>query len=153
MENSSLDFTCPVYHPCQSLQVFAVKSAKQTRATYLQQAIRALFPFLPPMFGKLFVASCSQSLSVANWTTPIAQNHLGTFGAGSPNSVSLCIVPKQGEVTAEDVLLPFESVRMPSVILSKAFLLADDPKIKDPTIISQIERSLDKGTLKYYPFG
>jgi len=28
-----------------------------------------------------------------------------------------------------------------SVIISKAFLLADDAKIKDPTILSQIKRA------------
>jgi hypothetical protein len=52
----------------------------------------------------------------------------------------LCIVPKQGEASNEPVLLPFEGDRTLSVILSKAFMLAADSKIKDPTIISQLKR-------------
>ena len=38
------------------------------------------------------------------------------------------------------VFLPFEGDRTMAIILSKAFLLADDKKIKDPTILSQIRR-------------
>ena len=39
-----------------------------------------------------------------------------------------------------NVTLPFEGDRKLSVILSKAFLLADDKRIQDPTITSQILR-------------
>lgn len=38
------------------------------------------------------------------------------------------------------VFLPFEGDRTLSVILSKAFLLANDSKISDTTILSQIRR-------------
>ena len=38
--------------------------------------------------------------------------------------------------------LPFEGDTTLALILSKAFLLADDDKIKDPTIRSQIMRGL-----------
>ena len=57
-----------------------------------------------------------------------------------PNDQYLCIVPKQGETSDAPVLLPFEGDRTLSVILSKAFLLADDANIKDQSIVSQIKR-------------
>lgn len=37
-----------------------------------------------------------------------------------------------------DLYLPFEGDRTLSIILSKAFMLAEDDKIKDPSILSQI---------------
>jgi hypothetical protein len=67
--------------------------------------------------------------------------HLGSGNIlMEPNDQYLCIVPKQGDGTSEPVLLPFEGDRTLSLIISKAFLLADDTKIKDATITSQIER-------------
>ncbi|WP_338699746.1 hypothetical protein V2W30_24410 [Streptomyces sp. Q6] len=36
--------------------------------------------------------------------------------------------------------LPFEGDRTLAVVLSKALMLADDTKITDPTILSQIRR-------------
>ena len=58
-----------------------------------------------------------------------------------PNDQYLCIVPGQGVANASsDVQLPFEGDRTLAVILSKAFMLADDKGIKDVTITRQIER-------------
>jgi hypothetical protein len=57
----------------------------------------------------------------------------------SPNDQYLCIVPKQAE-GVERVFLPFEGDGKLSEILSKAFLLAEDTKIKDPTIVSQLRK-------------
>ena len=68
--------------------------------------------------------------------------HLGSGNIlMEPNDQYLCIVP-DAKVRAkkEDLFLPFEGDGTLSVIISKAFLLAEDTKIKDPTIISQIER-------------
>ncbi len=66
--------------------------------------------------------------------------HLGSGNIlMAPNDQYLCIVPKQGE-QSDDVLLPFEGDRTLSVILSKAFLLAADTKIKDETITRQIQQ-------------
>jgi hypothetical protein len=57
----------------------------------------------------------------------------------SPSDRYLCIVPKTTKKSAsDDVFLPFESDGMLSLILSKAFLLADDININDRTIIRQI---------------
>lgn len=59
-----------------------------------------------------------------------------------PNDQYLCIVPARGKKAITDkVFLPFEGDRGLSLVLSKAFLLADDHKITDPTILSQINRS------------
>ena len=58
-----------------------------------------------------------------------------------PNDQYLCIVPsgKAADKTS-GVFLPFEGDRGLSVVLSKAFLLADDDKITDTTILTQINR-------------
>ncbi len=64
--------------------------------------------------------------------------HLGSGNIlMEPNDQYLCIVPARGGPEGS-LFLPFEGDRMLSVILSKAFLLADDTKISDPTILSQI---------------
>ena len=68
--------------------------------------------------------------------------HLGSANIlMEPNDQYLCIVSGQSKELAEGtVFLPFEGDARLSVILSKAFLLADDKKITDPTIVSQIKR-------------
>ena len=65
--------------------------------------------------------------------------HLGSSNIlMAPSDQYLCIVAKQATAGREEVFLPFEGDNMLSVILSKAFLLAADDKITDPTIMSQI---------------
>jgi hypothetical protein len=67
--------------------------------------------------------------------------HLGSGNIlMEPNDQYLCIVPNQGDAESSPVLLPFEGDRTLSVILSKAFMLARDEKIKDSSIISQIRQ-------------
>lgn len=58
----------------------------------------------------------------------------------SPNDQYLCIVKGKEAKTNDKVYLPFEGDTMLSVIISKALLLAEDDKIKDTTITSQINR-------------
>jgi hypothetical protein len=70
--------------------------------------------------------------------------HLGSTNIlMEPNNEYLCIVPGR-RITepggTERMFLPFEGDTGLSVILSKAFLLADDTSISDPTIVSQINR-------------
>src|SRR5262249_10317716 len=66
------------------------------------------------------------------------------FGSGNiqiePNNQYLCIVPGRGASAkaADKVFLPFEGDTTLSIILSKAFLLADDEHITDKSILSQI---------------
>jgi len=65
--------------------------------------------------------------------------HLGSGNIlMKPNDQYLCIVPKQSVEPDAGVFLPFEGDRTLSLIISKAFLLAADDKITDPTILSQI---------------
>lgn len=56
-----------------------------------------------------------------------------------PQDRYLCIVPGRGKDKNLDKLyLPFEGDRGLSIVLSKAFMLADDDKITDETILSQL---------------
>ena len=68
--------------------------------------------------------------------------HLGSGNIlMEPNDQYLCIVPRQtvADSGPNGVFLPFEGDNTLSIILSKALLLADDRKIADPTIVSQIK--------------
>lgn len=68
--------------------------------------------------------------------------HLGSGNIQmEPNDQYLCIVPGRGDEptgSSGKVFLPFEGDRTLSIILSKAFMLAEDTKITDTTILSQI---------------
>jgi hypothetical protein len=68
--------------------------------------------------------------------------HLGSGNIlMSPNDQYLCIVPKpSSSEMGGKVFLPFEGDNLLSVILSKAFLLAEDSTIKDPTIVNQLRQ-------------
>lgn len=66
--------------------------------------------------------------------------HLGSSNIlMAPNDQYLCIVPARSSSKVDRISLPFEGDNTLSVILSKAFLLVDDHKIKDPSIVSQIQ--------------
>jgi len=57
-----------------------------------------------------------------------------------PNDQYLCIVADRSQKShTDDLFIPFEGDSGLSIILSKAFLLADDDKITDTTITSQIQ--------------
>jgi hypothetical protein len=67
--------------------------------------------------------------------------HLGSSNIlMEPNDQYLCIVPARGTTAGMDGtrFMPFEGDSTLAVILSKAFLLAEDAKITDPTIIHQL---------------
>jgi len=69
--------------------------------------------------------------------------HLGSANIlMEPNDQYLCIVPsrKSGEFGRDKLFVPFEGDQTLAIILSKAFLLADDKKITDPTITRQLKR-------------
>jgi hypothetical protein len=88
-------------------------------------------------------ARCSleKKFLVVNGSLRTYKIHLGSGNIlMEPNDQYLCIVPTQGEASDSPMLLPFEGDRTLSVILSKAFLLADDTKIKNQSIVSQIRR-------------
>ena len=68
--------------------------------------------------------------------------HLGSANVlMEPNDEYLCIVPERGR-GPRNLYLPFEEDSRLSVILSKAFMLADDERIEDPTITRQISRQI-----------
>ena len=63
--------------------------------------------------------------------------HLGSGNVMmEPGSRYLCIVPARGPF---HLFLPFEGDETLTLILSKMFLLADDTRIKDPAIVSQLK--------------
>ena len=67
--------------------------------------------------------------------------HLGSGNIlMKPNDQYLCIVPKPqtAKSATSKMFLPFEGDRVMSIILSKALMLAEDQKITDQTILSQI---------------
>lgn len=65
--------------------------------------------------------------------------HLGSGNIlMEPNDQYLCVVARQGQKVSERVFLPFEGDQTLAIILSKAMLLAEDTRILDQTIISQI---------------
>ncbi len=68
--------------------------------------------------------------------------HLGSSNIlMEPNEQYLCIVKAPGKSGgSEQVFLPFEGDKTLAVILSKAFLLAEDSKITDPSILIQIRQ-------------
>jgi hypothetical protein len=63
--------------------------------------------------------------------------HLGSANIlMEPGNAYLCIVPSRSE-SPGPVFLPFEDNRL-TLILSKAFLLAEDTRITDPSILAQL---------------
>ena len=69
--------------------------------------------------------------------------HLGSANIQmEPDDQYLCIVPgrssQPGEKSVDSLVLPFEGDGALSIILSKAFMLAADDRITDPTILRQI---------------
>jgi hypothetical protein len=67
--------------------------------------------------------------------------HLGSGNIlMEPNDQYLCIVPdSRSRTRPDDLFLPFEGDNTLSIIISKALLLAEDAKIKDPTITRQMD--------------
>ena len=58
----------------------------------------------------------------------------------APDDEYLCIVPeRKAQKQSENVMLPFEGDSGFALLLSKAMMLANDDKIKDPTILSQLK--------------
>jgi hypothetical protein len=69
--------------------------------------------------------------------------HLGSGNIlMEPHDEYLCIVPDRSMRSgADDVFLPFEGDRTLALVLSKAMLLANDTRITDTTILSQLRRA------------
>lgn len=66
--------------------------------------------------------------------------HLGSTNIlMEPNNQYLCIVQDRSSSAGAKLFIPFEGDAGLSIIISKALLLADDDKISDSTIVSQIK--------------
>ena len=89
------------------------------------------------------VASIREKFLVVKGKLRTYKIHIGSTNIlMEPNDQYLCIVPDRSQKSHTDNLyLPFEGDNSLSVILSKAFLLADDDKITDTTITRQINRA------------
>jgi hypothetical protein len=119
----------------QSYSFGELSSTAQTRRTLLERLI--------PRLKIKDQCSFTDRFLVVRGSKRTYKIHLGSGNIlMEPNDQYLCIVPKQTVSTAgsERVQLPFEGDGTLSIILSKAFLLADDAKITDPTITSQLAR-------------
>ena len=87
------------------------------------------------------VSSIQDKLLVVKGKLRTYKIHLGSTNIlMEPNDQYLCIVPDRSKPPTQNLFLPFEGDTGLSVIISKAFLLAEDDKIKDGTITSQINR-------------
>lgn len=108
------------------------------------QTRRALLESLIPRLKIAQRCTLSDKYLVVQGDLRTYKIHLGSGNIlMSPNDQYLCIVPGRSSTnkSAERVFLPFEGDNTLSIILSKAFLLAEDKKITDRTITSQIART------------
>ncbi len=97
---------------------------------------------LVPRLKIAHIASVTDKFLVVKGKKRTYKIHMGSTNIlMEPNDQYLCIVPDRGKSdVAQNVFLPFEGDNGLSIILSKAFLLADDDKITDITITRQIDR-------------
>jgi hypothetical protein len=110
------------------------ETAKTRRAV-----LETLLPRLTKLKGKW---TLEEKFLIVRGSMRTYKIHLGSGNIlMEPNDQYLCIVPDRSAkaTSGGDVFLPFEGDATLSIILSKAFLLAEDTKIKDPTIVRQIK--------------
>jgi hypothetical protein len=101
---------------------------------------RDLLERLLPRLAIAGRCSLSDRFLVVRGTRKTYKIHLGSGNIlMSPNDQYLCIVPTRDPSLAYNkIFLPFDGDGIFSIILSKAFLLAEDDKITDPTILRQL---------------
>lgn len=86
------------------------------------------------------VATVDGRWLVVRGTLATYRIHLGSGNVMIEDRGYLCIVPERSRREGEEILLPFEGDDVLTVVLSKAFLLAADDRIEDPSILVQIAR-------------
>ncbi|MEZ6128650.1 MAG: DUF4132 domain-containing protein [Planctomycetaceae bacterium] len=117
----------------QSYSFGELTGTAQTRKTVLQRLI--------PRLKIADRCSFSDRFLIVRGDVRTYRIHLGSGNIlMEPNDQYLCIVPRQSANRHEQVFLPFEGDSVLSIVLSKALLLADDTKITDKTILSQIQQ-------------
>lgn len=110
-------------------------TAATTRKEVLQRLVPKLKVATQCQFDDRFL------IVQGSWRT--YKIHLGSANVlMTPNDQYLCLVLKQNENENYPVPLPYEDDRTLSAIITKAFLLANDTKITDATIVSQIMQPL-----------
>ena len=101
-----------------------------------RDVLARLVPRLKKLSGR---AEVGEKFLVVKGDRRTYKIHLGSGNIlMEPNDQYLCIVPGSAARDPAGAALPFEGDRTLSVILSKALLLADDAKITDRTILSQL---------------
>ncbi|MGE3805249.1 MAG: DUF4132 domain-containing protein [Gemmataceae bacterium] len=109
----------------------ALRASGETRRTILERII--------PRLGIAARCKLTERFLTVRGELHSYKIHLGSGHIlMSPNDQYLCIVPQRDSLTDQRIFLPFEGDSMLSVILSKALLLAEDKKITDPDIKSQL---------------
>lgn len=104
------------------------------------QTRRDILSRLIPRLAIADACTLSDRFLVVRGTKRTYKIHLGSGNIlMEPNDQYLCIVQGRTE-NDRGVFLPFEGDRTLAIILSKAFMLAEDDKIKDRSILSQIGR-------------
>jgi hypothetical protein len=92
--------------------------------------------------GSLSIADKLEIGEKALIVTGKRQKYAIHFGSSNvqilPDNRYLCIVPDRSAPEADRVRLPFTGDSHVSTILAKAFLLVDENRITDPTILSQL---------------
>jgi hypothetical protein len=116
----------------QSYSFGELSEVAKTRKAVLERLVPRL------KIGKL--CRVQDKFLVVQGTLRTYKIHLGSGNIlMEPNDQYLCIVPDRRPTgAAENVFLPFEGDAVLSIILSKAFLLAADDQITDPTITRQL---------------
>ena len=116
----------------QSYSFGDLTEVAKTRKTILEKLL--------PRLKIAKVASIQGKFLVVEGKVRTYKIHIGSTNIlMEPNDQYLCIVPARGAGTKNDKLfIPFEGDRGFSILLSKAFMLAEDDKITDKTILTQI---------------
>ena len=109
--------------------------------TELAKTRKQILEKLLPRLKIANIASISGKFLIVKGTKRTYKIHIGSTNIlMEPNDQYLCIVPdRSASKSSEKLFIPFEGDRGFSILLSKAFLLAEDDKITDTTILSQIK--------------
>jgi hypothetical protein len=110
--------------------------------TELAKTRKEILEGLVPRLKIASVSSIKDKFLIVQGKKRTYKIHIGSTNIlMEPNDQYLCIVPDRSKKdTTGNLFLPFEGDSGLAVILSKAFLLAEDDKITDSTITSQINR-------------
>ena len=117
----------------QSYSFGELSATAQTR----RQVLETLIPRLKKIRDR---CSLQERFLVVRGDIRTYKIHLGSGNIlMEPNDQYLCIVKAPNRENQESLFLPFEGDKTLAVILSKAFLLAGDRQITDPTIVAQLQ--------------